>query len=215
MFKKLTVLLSTLFFLSCTSVAPSPLLSHWALDANSEVAQIVLKCLDGPNYTPEAEGCDEDLLKEKGEEIIALAEDLIEADTIQSQGFDFYLHSSMIVLRVNARECTRLEETRKKCEKQLKRYSLVEKVAEQFFQTEKEYDSESIDKARFWRLYYVTANVALKNRLKILNPEPPRFLYLMQVLRDGEENDVDLTAGYRIIYREQLSDLGRIVKTLR
>jgi len=215
MLKKIFLSLVSVLLLSCTHVAPSPLLSHWALDANSQVTQMTLKCSDGPVLTPTAAGCNIEILREKTEELINLARELIEADIKQAQGLDFYLHSSMIVLRINAFECKTLQETPVKCSQQLERYKLIERVAEQFFQTEKAYSGSGIDKARFWRVYYLHSNAGLKKRLDVFNPTDHRTLYIIQVVKDAKTRELDLTVEYRRIYRSHLSDLEMVIEILR
>lgn len=212
MFKVFLTMIFAVLLLGCVNISPSPLLSHWALNKNNEFTKMVLKCTQGPNYTPEVEGCDPIILKNKSQELVDLSLALLEADNIQSQGFDIYLHTTMVILRIDAENCKSLQITFEICVKQEKNYSLVEKVAEQFFQTEKAYGGRDMPKAHFWRVYFVTSNVGLKYRLGIFSPDEERKAYLQSVLENQNPELLQQLPEYRRLYLSYLKDLDLLLK---
>jgi hypothetical protein len=192
-------------FLACESIAPTPILSRKSVDLNQNVVEMVLACSDGPNYTPEAEGCDPQALKEQSQVLMVLAEKFISADNIQAQSFDIYLHAVMIYFRVTAVDSV----------EQVADYGKAERVARQFFRTEEAYKGSSINKSRFWWVYFTTSNVGLRARLFIFKPDEDRLQEIGRVIHEGENALVrpeGLSIEWVIKLEQDLVNL-KVVKT--
>jgi len=168
-----SLFLALLFLLStaCVSVAPTPLLIGKMVDLNDEVTALYIDCSEGANYVPAKEGCDPDLLSLKVDELLDLSLVFISADIKQPHGYDIHLATCLVYFRM--------------AERTLNEYSEKERIARQFFEIQKANSGKSIDAARYWWAWYVSATAAKQFFENPLSLTPERKTDLILALEEG------------------------------
>lgn len=170
--KSLVLTLLFLLGVGCASIAPTPLLFGKLIDLNNETHALYLDCSEGRNYVPSKEGCDLNLLSLKVDETRKVAVDFIKADNRQPHGFDIYLEISTIYFRMYIKSS-------------LNEYTNAERIARQFFETQKAHSGSSIDTARFWWTWYVTTTASKQLFEDPSSLTPERELNLLLALEEG------------------------------
>ncbi len=170
--KRTFIVLSAAIMMSCLAAQPSPWLMGTVTEENSEVVRMVKDCSEGINFVPTKPGCDVKALKAQSEKVMEIAEQLIKADYVQPQGYDIFLHTVMVYFLV--------------ADEDQDDYDMAVQVSRQFLEVQKAEGGKVLDKARFWLVYYSTAEVGLQNRLGILERTSERRAELIFVTAEGE-----------------------------
>ena len=124
--------------LSCsTPKAPTPFAMGNLVEVNNQALVAWMACSDGPNYTPEKEGCNVEDLLQKNQIAQDTAYEFMRGDPKQPQGFDIYLEQVLISFRIKHAELTAQD------------YIEKERIAEQFFETQKATSGRSLVNASY------------------------------------------------------------------
>ncbi len=164
--------LSAFILMSCLAAQPSPWLMGTVNEENSEVVRLVKDCSEGINYVPTKPNCKVATLLAQSEKVMEIAEQLIKADYVQPHGYDIFLHTMMIYFVAS--------------EAGEDDYAMAVQISRQFLEVQRAENGKVLDKARFWWVYYSTAEVGLQNRLGILERTPERRAGLVLVTAEGE-----------------------------
>lgn len=136
--KIFSLLLLVGVFWGCAKVnLPTPFAMPNLVKANEEALLAWNACAIGPNYMPEKPGCDVVVLKQKNEKAQQVAYEFIRGDPTQPQGFDIYLEQTLIGFRINHENITSTD------------YIEKERIAEQFFETQKATSGRSLTNASY------------------------------------------------------------------
>ena len=137
------VLILSFCFVSCVT---TPFQITALSEKNSQVKELFLQCSDGINYLPGKPECDVEDLETQTTDTLAFAKSFISRDIYQPQGYDVYLSVAMIYFRIGERNGDA--------------YSEAEKIARQFFETQKASSGRSLLDARFYWASMCSAQAA-------------------------------------------------------
>lgn len=139
-------LVLVIFLAGCQTIAPTPIQIGTLVDKNNEVVALYMDCTEGANFAPEQEGCDRLLLEEKVLDTLSFAKVFISGDIKQPQGYDIYLSTVMVYFRIGQRNTDE--------------YSDAEKIARQFFESQKASSGKALAAARFYWAAICSAHAA-------------------------------------------------------
>jgi hypothetical protein len=177
-------------------------------DLNKEVEQLYDSCLgESANYVSTKESCDPELLNTRIVELRALSIEFISADPKQPHGFDIYLETTMKYFRIGLRN--------------LDEYTEAEKIAEQFFQTQKANSGHSIVTATYhWVLiisttaskqYFADKYPASSRSFSPLHLDADRISTLRLARGEGEGIRTDVNEPRLSYLRKALGQLGFVI----
>ena len=133
---RISFLFVLLFAISCQTTAPTPIQISTLVEKNNKTVSLYLSCTDGANYAPLKKGCDPAALELSVKDTMSFAKIFISGDIKQPPGYDIYLATALIYFRIG--------------ERNTREYTEAEKIARQFFETQKASSGRSLDLARFY-----------------------------------------------------------------
>ena len=199
-FFKTLVLTFALLLTACNSIAPTPILIGRADDLNTQVLEQYLACSEGANYVPEKAGCQPEFLEIKVTELLDLSETLISADFTQPHGYDIHLATAMMYFRIGQRNEND--------------YTRAEKIAQQFFETQKATASGAIVTAQFYWVYFAAANSSYQFFNAPFALDEDRKATLLLALVNGK-SIISEVQGVRLIRLQQsLTNLEFVINSI-
>ena len=198
--------LALALLIGCQTNAPTPMLMGSLVKQNDEVVALYAACTEGANYVSSKEGCDPELLSTKVDSTMVFAKLFISGDIKQPQGYDIYLATAQIAIRMHA-VAARIEND----------YSEAERIARQFFEIQKAHSGRSLGPARFYWAAIASGHASWQWHYDRLALDADRKAELLECLAQGRIGLTDTTrldGPKRVRLRSYIDNLTRITNKI-